>query len=593
MQSSGPRRPQENQNRRPFSDRSLRAMVALAASACVVAPVHRALGADANAATNSSVNQLSTTQSSAPADPVLGLMLEKGMITEDEATKVQAAVDARRTNMAAAMAAEYMAPQSKWNISKGIKNIELYGDLRLRYEDREATDPDHERNPDTAKHQPKYLPPGSIDLQRERYAFRVGVRGDAYDDFYYGFRMDTSSNPRSSWVTMGTSSSGPPYQGPYGKSTAGLDVGQIFLGWAPESWLDLTFGKMANPLYTSSMVWSPTINPEGVAEHLKYTVGEAELFANFAQFLYADNNPDSASGGLGFNGLEGQTANQIFQIAWQGGINYRIATNISAKVGATIYQYFGMQRSSEKGGGESPYFGDPYIGEGAYTGPLTANLVNGYSGYPTGSTLPGYQSLGYPYNQVGLDNLLVLEVPFEFNLRLFKKVDVRLFGDVAYNLEGSKRADVAAAAYDYMLSVQTPALTPSQIKSLTFAPQRGDNKAYQLGVAVGSKDGLGLVNGSTSKRHAWELRTYWQRVEQYSLDPNLIDADFMEGLENLQGFYVALAYGFSDNFIGTVRYGRATRINDKLGTGGSGEDIPQMNPVNEYNILQADLTFKF
>lgn len=533
-----------------------------------------------------------TTNSPAGAvpDPVLSLMLEKGMITEDEASKVQAQVDERRTNMAAL----YAAPPSPWLASAGIKDIQVFGDLRLRYEDRDATDPDHEPTVNPGKHGAKYQPPGTIDLQRERYSLRVGLRGDAYDDFYYGFRMDTSSNPRSSWVTMGSSSSGTPYQGPYGKSTAGINVGQIFLGWAPESWVDVTFGKMANPLYTSPMVWSPSINPEGIAEHFKYAVGEVDFFANLAQFLYADQNPDSASANLGLgSGGQGQSANQIFQIAWQGGFNYHVTTNLSAKVGATIYQYFGMQRSG-RNGGISPYFGDPYVGEGTYTGLGTIYPVKGASGYGINGTLPGYESLGYPNNQVGLDNLLVLEVPFEVNLRLFKKVDIRVFGDAAYNLEGSKRADVAAAAYkQYLINQPSPGLTPAQIKSLSFAPQRGDNKAFQIGMAVGSKDGVGLVYGTATKRHAWEIRSYWQRVEQYSLDPNILDQDFFEGVENLQGFYIAGAFAFTENFIGTVRYGRACRINNKLGTGGTGQDIPQMNPINEFDLLQADLTFKF
>ena len=70
---------------------------------------------------------------------------------------------------------------------------------------------------------------------------------------------------------------------------------------------------MPNPLYTSSMVWSSAINPEGLAEHLNYTVGEADFFANFGQFLYQDENPTTASQGLygsGYNAgqLFGQTA---------------------------------------------------------------------------------------------------------------------------------------------------------------------------------------------------------------------------------------------------------------------------------------------
>jgi len=125
------------------------------------------------------------------------------------------------------------------------------------------------------------------------------------------------------------------------------------------------------------------------------------------------------------------------------------------------------------------------------------------------------------------------------------------------------------------------------------APQTHDDTAYQIGVAIGSKDSLGLVNGTTAKKHSWEVRSYWQHIEQYSLDPNLIDTDFFNGLENMQGIYCAVAYGLTDNFIGTFRYGRASRINDKLGTGGSGQDIPQMNPVNQYDLFQVDLTLKF
>jgi hypothetical protein len=45
--------------------------------------------------------------------------------------------------------------------------------------------------------------------------------------------------------------------------------------------------------------------------------------------------------------------------------------------------------------------------------------------------------------------------------------------------------------------------------------------------------------------------------------------------------------------IGTVRYGYASRINNKLGTGGSNLDIPQINPIEHYNLLQLDLTVRF
>ena len=514
----------------------------------------------ADASTNAAPDQVT-----APSDPVLNLLLEKGMITEDEAAKTQAQADALRTNMAA----QYAVENNKWKISKSIKNLGIYGDVRLRYEDREESTP----SLDGYK--------GKIDLYRFRYAVRVGLRGEAFDDFYYGVRLETSANPRSTWVTLGSAS-----PDPFGKSTANLEVGQAYIGWAPASWFDFTLGKMPNPLFTSSMVWSPTINPEGLAEHLKYTVGDMDFFANFAQFLYQDENPLTASPNLGF-GTFGQSADNIFQIAWQGGLNYRITPNISAKVGATIYQYFGLKRTSANNGGLSPYFGDPYIGEGAYLGQGSANTFFGSSGYGTSGTTIGNESLNYPNNQVGLDNLLVLEIPFEFNVK-YKELNFRAFGDFAYNLEGRQRAIAAAEGYDTYLADQT---TPSTIKG--FSPQTSDVKAYQFGLAVGSKDRLGMVQGTTIKKHAWEVRSYWQHVEQYSLDPNLLDLDFNAGAENLEGIYAAIAYGFSDNVMATVRYGHARRINNLLGTGGTGTDIPQINPIKSYDLLQVDLTFMF
>ena len=502
-------------------------------------------------------------------DPVLSLMLEKGMITQDEAAKVQAQVDARQTNLLAQY--QYQMPNSGsvWKISKGIKDIELYGDLRTRFEDRMENDPSG----------------GNIDLQRYRFAARVGLRGDLYDDFYYGFRLETSSNPRSTMVTLGTAN-----PAPYSKSSDGINIGQIYMGWHPEDWFEITAGKMPNPLYTSSMVWSPSINPEGLAEQFKHKVGEVDFFANFSQFLYQDQNPVSATPDLGL-GTEGagQNANNVFLIAWQGGLNYHITTNVSFKVAATFYEYYG-QKASGLIPGISPYFGDAYVGEGAYTGAGTGNAANGYSGYGASSSQSTYYSQygnGYANNQTGINNLQVVEVPFEINFKI-SKLDARIFGDAAYNIQGNQRAQAAAAAYSAYLADQAQASTVKP-----FSPQTGDDKAYQIGFALGSEGALGLVNGTTAKKHAWELRTYWQHVEQYSLDPNLLDLDFNAGAENLQGIYAAAAYGFTDNFIGTFRYGYASRINKLLGTGGTGTDIPQINPITQFSIFQVDLTVKF
>jgi len=492
------------------------------------------------------------------SDPLLDLLIQKGILSADEAKKVRAEAEEIRSNNPPAVA----LPESKWKISKAIKNIELFGDLRLRYENRQAAAPNDDQ----------------IRMDRLRYAVRLGLRGEVLDDFYYGVRLDTAANPRSPWVTFGTSASGTPFQGPFGKSTAGIDVGQVFIGWHGLSWLDIEAGKMPNPIYTTPMIWDGDLNPEGLAERLKYTIGCADFFATFGQFLYQDVNPTSADSG--FFSFGAQNSNLPFLLAWQGGVNYHITTNVSLKVAPVLYNYTGHAQTATVPpgtGGGTPGFANTYVGQGASNNITGAN-TQGWSGFNS-----GYYD-GFASDQTGINNLLVLDIPAELNFKICN-LDFRVFGDYAQNLDGSDRAEAAFRA-------ATGAFQPIAIAPIPSA-QTSDIHAYQAGVAIGNRDSLGLVYGQTSHRHAWEIRSYWQHIEQYALDPNLIDSDFFEGRENLEGIYAAAAYGFNQNIIGTVRYGYAHRINDKIGTGGSNQDIPQINPIDNYHLFQVDLTFRF
>ena len=490
------------------------------------------------------------------SDPLLDLFVQKGMLTQEEVNRVRAEAEAKRTN-----AATMPDMGSKWKISNAIKSVELFGDIRLRYEQRQANTPDDSR----------------LELDRARAALRVGLRGEAFDGFYYGLRLDTSSNPRSPWVTLGSST-----PSPFGKSAFGINVGQVYLGWRPADWVDLTIGKMPNPLYTTPMVWDPDLNPEGAAERFKYTVGSADFFANFGQFLYQDNSPSYISGSLLLpvvpSGIRQQTStDNTFMLAWQAGVNYHFNQEVSAKVAPAIYQYVGLEPTTSLSVGVSPNgIGDTFIGEGSYGGPSSPTPINGLTAQN-----------GVLYNQVGVNNLLVLAIPFEVNFKI-KQLNARVFGDYAYNFQGSERATAAVNAL-----AATVANTGGNPPLLQYGPQTKDVHAYQAGVALGNKDSLGLVYGTTSRKHAWEVRSYWQHVEQYALDPNLLDSDFFEGRANLEGVYVAVAYGFTENVVGTFRYGYAWRIHDKLGTGGSNLDIPQINPIDHYNLLQVDLTLRF
>jgi len=494
-------------------------------------------------------------------------MVQKGMVTQEEAVKVRAEADALLTNTPAASS---MTP-SKWKISDAVKGLNLFGDLRFRYEDRTVQDPAG----------------GQIQLQRERYALRLGLRGDIYDDFYFGLRLETGPNGRSPWLTAGSSTSASPtYQGPFGKSTASVNLGQAYVGGRVGDWLDISVGKMPNPLYTTPMVWDGDLSPEGLVERFKYRVGHADFFVTLGQFLYEDTNPADTSGGY-FGGSNlypsqnGGSSSPVFLLAWQGGVNYHFTTNLSAKLAPVLYTYAGGggQDTTHSASLGAPGFGGTFVGQGATNG-VNGVPASGWSGYPS-----GYYA-GFNANQTGINDLMVLEIPWEVNFKL-AKLNAKLFGDFAYNLEGSQRAQ---AAYNGANSSSGYA----QVGGVRPIPsaQTHDVHAYQVGFALGNGD-LGLVYGTTAKKHTWEARVYWQHIEQYALDPNLLDSDFFEGRGNLEGIFTSVAYALTDNVLGTLRYGWAHRINDNLGTGGSNQDIPQMNPVNRYQIIQADITLKF
>jgi hypothetical protein len=480
------------------------------------------------------------------SDALINKLEQKGILSADEAKELRAEAAESDTNLINQL------PAAKWKLSDSIKSLGLFGDVRLRYEYRGVDNPTPVTGASggTGK---------TYERERFRYALRFGLRGDLFDDFNYGIRLETSANPRSPWVTFaddtGKSSSSPLSGTPTDKSSDGIYVGQIYLGWHPTDWFEMTAGKMPMPLYTTPMIWDTDINPEGAFEKFKYTVGNFDLFADFGQFDYMDPNPASAL-----------PSSDTFLLAWQAGGSVKFGKDMSFKIAPVLYTYTGQGNTPLPGttpNVDSPYY--PFVGQGA-------------------------DGLNGAYNQAGINDLLVLEIPMEFDFKIYNTVlgtlQARLFGDIAYNFYGDDRSRAAFQAGG-------PIAFPSLSSAVT-----GQNGAYQVGLGIGSAGPVygpaqGLVYGTTSRKNTWEGRFYWQHIEQYALDVNLIDSDFFEGRANLQGFYTAFAYSLTDAVIGTIRYGYATPINGNLGTGGNNLDIPGINPIKNYNLVQLDVTWRF
>src|SRR5437588_2062765 len=244
------------------------------------------------------------------AGALLDLLVKKRLITDQEAEEVRAELTKETATTSG----------GKWKLSSPITEIELYGDIRLRYQ---------YNGGQTDDNSPLARPANGIagkddwqERERERYRLRLGLRGTLADDWLFGLRFETNASSRSTNVTFGDEATG----GPFAKNSDTVNVGQAYLGYKGFKDITLTVGRMPNPLVSTLMVWDPDINPEGLAEQWKRTFnfefggggGEAsqgyskevvatqaasepfklklDLFVNFAQFVYADSNPENPLG---------------------------------------------------------------------------------------------------------------------------------------------------------------------------------------------------------------------------------------------------------------------------------------------------------
>jgi hypothetical protein len=479
------------------------------------------------------------------AGALLDLLVKKRLISDQEAEEVRSELVKESASTAA----------GKWKLSAPITEIELYGDVRLRYEYRGGRLPD--RNQFGQDHTNDWY-----ERHRERYRLRLGLRGTLADDWFFGLRLETSSSNRSTNVTFGGDSNNP---GPFSKSDDGIFVGQAYFGYTGFPDFKFTGGRMPQPLITTSMLWDDDINPEGLAQQWKHTFtfniggggGEAaavesygkggyskegkgvvaatvtepfklklDLFVNTAQFVYDDENPENPIGpnptvSSSAGDATGQTGQKIptsdaFMLAWQAGARLTFPNSVYVQVAPTLYNYTGN--------------GD------------TFNIH--FNGDPGG-------------NQTGINSLLVFDVPAEVGWKLWD-LPMRVFGEFADNIEGHDRARAAG-----------------------HPDKTGQHYAWLIGGAV----------GQLKKRSDWEIRAWYQYAGQFALDPNLVDSDLFDSRVNERGVAVKAGYMLADAISFNLTWAYAWRLNGSLGTGGIG-DIA-INPLDQYQLFQADMSVKF
>jgi hypothetical protein len=181
--------------------------------------------------------------------PLDDLLVEKGVLTKEEANSVQG----RRF--------------ASW-----VDRVAFSGDIRLR-EDSTWRDA-----------------PGESDRHRLRFRLRVGVDLNV-QDFTVGIRVASGTGEQFSTNQSFDNLS----------SQKGLWIDRAYLRWQGQGskWLTLTGGRMPNPfwtVYSTDAVWDEDVNPEGLAETISVAFGRSgNVFVNLAQIVLDEDSAGSLS----------------------------------------------------------------------------------------------------------------------------------------------------------------------------------------------------------------------------------------------------------------------------------------------------------
>jgi hypothetical protein len=494
-------------------------------------------------------------------DPVLDLMVKKGLVTQSEADQAKAEEKQDAENRP-------VTPQIQLQ-NKSVQKLVFYGDGRLRYE-----------NIDQHNHY------AALTLyDRERYRLRLGADYTYSDHLKAGFELESGTTDDSANQTLGAT---------FSKSS--INVGKIYLQYQPVDWLTAVAGKFSNPWYTTTdMVYSFDLNPEGGAELLNFNIplgsgygvtrqdpkdvkqvaassssdSSLTIGLNAVQYLYVNSNESTIGAGL--------NNNDVLIIGNQIPITWKINKDLTVKVapGFTFYT----------GGGNTDFD----AGIATNTGSPTTVTTGGTS--PT-TTLGTANSAVDPvfFSLREADHLAIFSAPGEFNFKV-AGILFRPYWDFEYNTEGKSRIQnvymqptgtAAAGAF----GTGVTAAAAAQNKDLN------DNLAWAAGLQI----------GANKKKGDWSVLGEFRQIGLGAVDQNINGTDYADSYANQEGVKFAGAYNFTDFLTLTATFYDTWDYKKNLYTslGGTSaspnsEQSSTLNLVGEKSDqrVQVDLGWKF
>lgn len=389
------------------------------------------------------------------------------------------------------------------------------------------------------------------DRHRTRLRARVGTDVSLGDGFNAGVRIATgeSNSPTSPNQTFGASG------GNFSKYSLWLDRAFISYDAGPGDGEELTFlgGRFDNPFMSTDIMWDEDIGFDGLALRGKVRMTD-EVSTFFSGGYFPVYNTD-------FNFASNQTAKFESTDKWlsgaQFGIEWKIATDLTAKVSIAYYDYSNIQgQLSEK-----------YI-------PLTDKDTGS-----TDSLRPSFAQRGNTY--IPLRNIDNSTADNDFG----NKYQYQYYGLASEfrNITGNVRIDYDGFD-DLSSSPIRISLIGEVIKNIAFDANKdtainnfgtGDNyeggdEAWNLAFMVG--------NPALESFGDWQASLGYRYVESDAVLDAFADSDFGGGGTNVKGFTLS----------GTMALSKAVRCSLRWM---SADEVA--GPPLSSDILQIDLNAKF
>jgi len=385
-----------------------------------------------------------------------------------------------------------------------VKKVKFSGDLRLRHDTqwRDEESDTYHRN-------------------RERFRLRFGAKIDVADDTEVGIRLASGSGFQNT-TNQSFDEHG------RGKE---LWIDRAYAKWQPKECFSLVAGKMANPLFTTPLVWDPDVNPEGLAELISYKASDSvEVFANLGQWFVEELNVKD-------------TNSDPTLLAWQIGSTIKSWEKMTVQCALSYYDFLNLDdlegdagdlRDDEEFLGYNHRHSQQMILDG------DNKLVNEFKCLELGATVSFKD---------------VIPVPFSF------------FGDYIRNLD----ADLDDWIEDGLAVVDGDGDVISDPNDLLAYGSDDRDTGWLVGCDLGNK----------KKKGDWYLKYHYQELEDYAFPAVFVDSDFHGGGTNNEGHYVHGRYFLTDHIYAAATL-FFTEREDESKDGKKDEDRVQLDVVIKF-----------